>query len=163
MEIILYLSAAVAAIAFLILVIFLAKTLTSLQETLKSVSTTLTGLEGQLQGITKESTELLHKTNGLAEDIQKKSDDLNSVVFAIKDVGRSIQEFNSSIRKVSSTVSTGIDENKEKISQVVQWGNVLMELKDKWQLRKVKQESAAEEVYEERNEKVRKGRIHRSL
>ena len=44
MEIILYLSAAVAAIAFLILVIFLTKTLKSLQVTLDSVSHILTGV-----------------------------------------------------------------------------------------------------------------------
>ena len=74
MEIILYLSAAVAAIAFFILVIYLSKTLKSLQVTLDSVSHTLGGLEKQLEGLTTESTLLLNKTNALAEDLQKKSE-----------------------------------------------------------------------------------------
>ncbi|RFU68743.1 DUF948 domain-containing protein [Peribacillus saganii] len=136
MEIILYLSAAVAAVAFLILVIYLSKTLKSLQTTLESVAHTLTGLEKQMQGVSTETAQLLHKTNSLAEDLQKKSENLNTVVYAVKDVGTSIQKFNSSIQKVSNRVLTEVDNNKEKISQVVQWSNVVMELRDKWKARK---------------------------
>ncbi len=63
MIIILYLSVALIAIAFLVLVIYLSKTLKSLQLTLKHVASTLEGLEGQMKGITTETAELLHKTN----------------------------------------------------------------------------------------------------
>ncbi|MDQ0220323.1 DUF948 domain-containing protein [Peribacillus cavernae] len=136
MEVILYLSAAIAAIAFLVLVVFLSRTLKSLQATLDSVAHTLDGLEKQMQGVTVETTTLLHKTNVLAEDLQKKSENLNSVVHAVKDVGTSIQNFNSSIQKVSNKVQAGIDNNQEKISQIVQWSNVAMEIRDKWRTRK---------------------------
>lgn len=136
MEIILYLSAAVAAVAFLILVIYLAKTLKSLQGTLDSVAHTLTGLEKQLDGVTRETTVLLHKTNSLADDIQQKSESLNSVVSAVKDVGNSVQRFNQSIHSISSMVDNQIDKNQDKISQVVQWSNVFLELKDKWKSRR---------------------------
>ncbi|WP_335871301.1 DUF948 domain-containing protein [Bacillus sp. 2205SS5-2] len=159
MEIILYLSVAVIAVAFFILVVYLAKTLTSLQETLKSVSSTLDGLEGQMKGITTESTDLLHKTNLLAEDVQKKSEDLNTVVYAVKDVGRSIQEFNSSVRKVTKSVSRQMENNREKISQVVQWGNVAMELREKWQLKKSQNRDEASSVADEKNEVTRRGKI----
>ena len=81
---ILYLSVALIAIAFLILVIYLSKTLKSLQGTLDNVATTLSGLEKQLDGVTKETTILLHKTNELASDIQDKSESLNSVVMRLK-------------------------------------------------------------------------------
>jgi uncharacterized protein YoxC len=135
MEIILYLSAAVAAIAFLVLVIFLSRTLKSLQLTLDSVAQTLDGLEKQMQGVTVETASLLHKTNVLAEDLQMKSENLNSVVHAVKNVGTSIQDFNSSIQKVSNKVQAGIDNNQEKISQIVQWSNVALEIRDKWKAR----------------------------
>ncbi|HWO75452.1 MAG TPA: DUF948 domain-containing protein [Bacillus sp. (in: firmicutes)] len=138
MEIILYLSIAVIAIAFFILVIFLIKTLKSLQKTLDSVSHTLNGLEGQLQGVTKETTELLKKTNALAEDIKEKSVKLNSVVDAVKDVGTSIQKFNRSLEGVTEKVIHQVDTNQERISQVVQWGQVFMELRDRWSQRKQK-------------------------
>ena len=66
MILILYLSVALIAIAFLILVIYLSKTLKSLQMTLDNVAKTLSGLEKQLDGVTSETTMLLHKTNALS-------------------------------------------------------------------------------------------------
>ena len=132
MEIILYLSVALIAIAFLVLVISLTKTLKSVQTTLDSVSHTLDGLETQLQGVTRESADLLHKTNKLAEDIQQKSEELNTVVYAVKDVGSSIQGLNSSVKKVTTSISSELEKNQHKISQVVQWGKAAMELRDKW-------------------------------
>lgn len=149
MEILLYGSAAIAAIAFLILVIYLAKTLTSLQKTLNSVAHTLDGLEGQLKGITTETTELLHKTNELADDLKQKSENLNTAVMAVKDVGTSIQSFNTSIQKVSNKVVTEIENNQEKISQIVQWGNIALEMRDKWKARK-KQDEEVEEAPKKR-------------
>lgn len=136
MEIILYSSVAVVAIAFLILVIFLARTLTSLQKTLNGVAHTLNNLEGQLQGITTETTDLLHKTNELADDLKQKSEGLNTAVTAIKEVGTSIHSFNSSLQKVSNKVISEMDSNQEKISQIVQWGNAALEIREKWKSRK---------------------------
>ncbi|MED3552941.1 DUF948 domain-containing protein [Cytobacillus praedii] len=141
MQIILYLSIAVIAIAFLILVIYLSKTLKSLQVTLDSVSKTLVGLEKQLDGVTRETTELLHKTNALAEDIQHKSENLNSVVVAVKDVGDTVRSFNGSIQKVTASVNNQFEENKDKIAAVVQWSQIFLEMKDKWKMRKQNEKS----------------------
>ncbi|MBU8879761.1 DUF948 domain-containing protein [Bacillus sp. FJAT-29790] len=136
MQIILYLSVALIAIAFFILVIYLSRTLKSLQVTLESVSKTIEGLEKQLDGVTKETTALLHKTNALADDIAEKSESLNSVVNAVKDVGESVRGFNGSIQKITSSVNNQIEENKDKISQVVQWSQVFFEIKEKWKMRR---------------------------
>ncbi|EIJ79297.1 hypothetical protein PB1_17109 [Bacillus methanolicus PB1] len=141
MEILLYLSAIVAAISFLFLVIFLSITLRSLRSTLDNVSRTLSGLEKQLGGVTRETTELLHKTNSLADDIQKKSESLNSVIEAVKDVGHSVKKFNQSLQNITLTVNQKLEQNKDKISQVVQLGNVLFELRDKWKARKTQNNS----------------------
>jgi uncharacterized protein YoxC len=144
LQIILYLSIAVIAIAFLILVIYLSKTLKSLQVTLDSVSKTLVGLEKQLDGVTRETTELLHKTNALAEDIQHKSENLNSVVVAVKDVGDTVRSFNGSIQKVTTSVNNQFEENKDKIAAVVQWSQIFLEMKDKWKMRKQNEKSIVE-------------------
>lgn len=136
MEIILYVSIAIIAVAFFILVVYLIQTLKSSQKTLDSVSRTLIGLENQLRGVTSETTELLKKTNALAEDVQKKSQNLNSVVDAVKDVGTSVQRFNQSIDQISNKVITGVQNQQDKISQVVQWSQVLMELRDRWKQRR---------------------------
>ncbi|KAB7705874.1 DUF948 domain-containing protein [Bacillus aerolatus] len=132
MVIILYLSAAVAAIAFLILVLNLSKTLKSVDRTLDSLSRTVDRLEGQMQGITAETTELLHKTNVLAEDIQQKTEQMNTVVNAVKDVGSTVQNLNQSINKVTTTVASQMEKNQYKISQAVQWGNVVKQLVEKF-------------------------------
>lgn len=136
MQIILYLSVALIAIAFLVLVIYLSKTLKSLQVTLTSVSGTLKGLEKQLDGVMSETTFLLQKTNALAEDIQQKSKDLNCVVTAVKDVGTTISTFNGTLKNIAISVDESVEESKQKVSQIIQWSNVLLELKDKWQERK---------------------------
>ncbi|WML25278.1 DUF948 domain-containing protein [Neobacillus sp. OS1-33] len=136
MQIILYLSVALIAIAFFVLVIFLSTTLKSFQVTLTSVSKTLTGLEKQLDGVTAETTILLQKTNALADDIKMKTDRLNSVVEAVKDVGTTVTKFNGTLQNITQTVDMQVEESKEKISQIVQWSNIILELKDKWQARK---------------------------
>ncbi|PLS02039.1 DUF948 domain-containing protein [Neobacillus cucumis] len=136
MQIILYLSVALIAIAFFVLVIYLSKTLKSLQVTLTSVSDTLSGLEKQLDGVTTETTLLLQKTNALAEDIQQKSESLNSVVEAVKGVGTTVTKFNGTLKNITQSVDQQVEESKEKISQIVQWGNILLELKEKWQARR---------------------------
>ncbi|WP_251549637.1 DUF948 domain-containing protein [Neobacillus muris] len=152
MEIILYLSAAIAAIAFFVLVIYLASTLKSLRGTLDSVSDTLKGLETQLEGVTSETTLLLQKTNALAEDLQQKSERLNTVVEAVKDVGTTVSKFNGSLQNITHTVDRQIEENKDKISQIVQWSNVFLELKDKWQeKRQAKKESDVKELQRARS------------
>jgi uncharacterized protein YoxC len=151
MQIILYLSVALIAIAFFVLVIFLSTTLKSFQVTLTSVSKTLAGLEKQLDGVTAETTILLQKTNSLADDIKQKSDSLNSVVEAVKDVGTTVTKFNGTLQSITQSVDKQVEENKEKISQVVQWSNILLELKDKWQARK----QAKNEISLDEGKKVR--------
>ncbi|GKW46658.1 DUF948 domain-containing protein [Planococcus sp. NCCP-2050] len=142
-QILLYIAAIVAAIGFLILCVALAMTLNSLKNTLKEVTGTVAGLENQLQGVTLETTNLLHKTNELAEDIQVKSEKLNTVVDAVKGVGNSVTDLNSSIRRVTSEVSTQVEMNQDKIAQVVQWSNVVMGIRDKWKERKIYESRAA--------------------
>jgi len=136
LEFILYASIALIAVAFTVLVVYLAKTLKSLRITLDQVAGTLAGLEKQVEGITKETTDLLHKTNQLAEDIQKKSEKVNSVVDAVKEIGTSIQQFNRSMKKVSASVTGQLEKNEEKVAQAIQWTNAVMELIDKVKQRK---------------------------
>ena len=71
----------------------------------------------------------------IAFDIQKKSENLNTVVEAVKEVGTTIKGFNNSVQKVSTKVEKELIENEEKIAPVVQWGNAFFELRDLWKKR----------------------------
>ncbi|MCM2531396.1 DUF948 domain-containing protein [Neobacillus pocheonensis] len=136
MQIILYLSVALIAIAFFILVIYLAKTLKSLQFTLTGVSNTLKEVEKHLEEVTTETTLLLQKTNVLADDFQAKAESLNSVIDAVKDVGTTVSKFNGTLKGISTSFDKQVEQNKEKVSQIIQWSDVLLEIKDKWKARK---------------------------
>ena len=99
-----------------------------------------------MDGVTKETTELLQKTNALADDIQEKSQNLNSVVSAVKNVGTTVNKFNGTLKTLTESFDIQVEESKEKVSQIVQWSNVFLELKDKWNAKK--QEKNANHVEE---------------
>ncbi len=142
MEILLYISALVAAVAFAVLVIYLVRTLKSANRTLDHLANTMAGLEKQINGITKETEELLHRTNRLADDIQGKTESLNTVFSSVKELGDSVGQVNQSIRHVSNTVSTQAIKQSDQIAQAVQWGNVAIDLYTKFKQRKQQQNSS---------------------
>jgi uncharacterized protein YoxC len=133
-----YISVVIIAIAFLVLVIFVSKTLKTFQTTLMSVTATIDSLEKQLKDVTTETTQLIHHTNDLTMDLQKKVEGLNSVVHALKETGATVQKFNQSMNKVQSRVTTQVEKNQEKVSQVIQWGSTFIEIWDKWKEKKKK-------------------------
>jgi uncharacterized protein YoxC len=128
-EIILYLSVALVAIAFFILVVYLVKTLKRVQDTLQSLTKTIEGMEKQVNEIGTETSQLLHKTNAVADDVQKKMESLNRLFDTVKQVGATIQTFNDSLAKQLSS-------NEQKVIQAVQWGNAFLEIWGKWKRRK---------------------------
>jgi uncharacterized protein YoxC len=136
MEIILYVSIALVAVAFAVLVYFLVQTLKALKHTLQNVASTLEGVEKQLRGVTVETTELLHKTNRLAEDIQVKSESLNSLFVQVKDVGTSLNHLNQSFRKVTTKVAAASEQQSEQVSKVLQWSDAALKMWQKWQINK---------------------------
>ncbi|ALA54311.1 DUF948 domain-containing protein [Shouchella clausii] len=136
MEAILYISALIVALAFAILVIYLIKTLKSATKTLENTSATVEALEKQLRGITTESELLLKKTNVLADDLQQKSESLNTVFGAAKELGESMKTLNQSVHQVSTKISDQTSRNAETVSQAVQWGQAVLDFYTKFKQRK---------------------------
>ncbi|MCP8617148.1 DUF948 domain-containing protein [Salirhabdus salicampi] len=124
----LYISALIAAIAFAVLVIYLAGTLKAARNTLTEVAESLDSLQKQMEGITVESTALLNKANQLTEDIQKKSEKLNHLVDGIYGIGDSVHQFNRSIESVSNEIVTSAETHKGNAAQVVTWGQAAIDL-----------------------------------
>ena len=94
-------------------------------------------IEQHIEELSGETKQLLHKTNKLADDLQDKSARLNTAVDAISDIGESVQKLNQTIQKITRSVTQQIEANQEKVSQIVQWSQVILQLKDKWQERKM--------------------------
>jgi len=128
MENLLYISAIIAALAFLVLVIYLAAVLVAVKKTMNNVASTLGSLEEQMRGITRETEELLNRTNRLAEDINEKSMKLNGVLDGVKGIGETIQDFSMSLRGISTSITQAASVNKDQAAQAVKWGAAVMSL-----------------------------------
>lgn len=128
-KILLYLSVALIAIAFFLLVIYLIKTLKTVQGTLQSLTKTIEGMEKQIQAIGTETAELLHKTNAVVDDVQKKVESVNVLFEAVKQVGSTVQTFNDALTKKWTA-------NEQKLVQAVQWGNAFLGIWEKWKEKK---------------------------
>ncbi|RSK28206.1 DUF948 domain-containing protein [Bacillus sp. HMF5848] len=128
MIIIVYISVAVIALAFLILVIYLARTLRSMQTTFQQVSSTIDSFDKQLKGITEETTSLLKKTNGLADDLQKKSEQLNTVIKSVEEFGGTISRVNSSMQEMTDKFMKQLDIQKDTFSKLVDVTHTAMEM-----------------------------------
>ncbi|MCQ2008690.1 MAG: DUF948 domain-containing protein [Sporolactobacillus sp.] len=133
MIIILYLAVAVIAVAFAVLVYFLSQTLRAAQKTMEDVASTLEDVQVQVKGLSEETTELLHRTNLLAVDLQRKSKSLNSVFDAVEGFGESLGSINTSVKRVASNIESKGFENSGKIAQTMQWSKAAIDLIHRWQ------------------------------
>lgn len=126
MIVILYIAALIFSLAFAALVIFI---IVSLNPILKEVDDTLSVMKEEVNNITVESTELLKKTNRLADDIENKSAKLNGLFDGIKGIGETVKDLNTSIKQVSTKVSTTLTKEQDKIAQFTKWGTALLNLR----------------------------------
>ena len=106
MEILLAVSALIASLSLLLIVIFVIITLKSAKQTMGEVSETLKRVETKLTGITEQSEQLMEKTNRIAEDAEYKLQTLNSLSSSAKNLGKSTDHMNKSILAISNEVAT---------------------------------------------------------
>jgi len=106
LEILLYVSALIAALSLLLIAVFVVITLKSAKQTIGEVSETLKRVETKLGGITEKSEQLMEKTNRIAEDAEKKLQTLDSLSTSAKDLGDSTNYMSQSIRQISDKVAS---------------------------------------------------------
>ncbi|MFB9760010.1 MULTISPECIES: DUF948 domain-containing protein [Bacillaceae] len=155
MEIILYVSALIAAIAFAVLAAYLGNTLVAMRKTLLSLARTTAALEKQLQGVTYETEQLLHKTNALAEDIQQKSQSLNKVVKSVEGIGTTIDSINGKLAQATNSVTHQVEQNADKVAQVMQWSTAAIEVYGRLRKRKLEKDEQRERKQERPPVRVR--------
>ena len=136
MEALLYISVALIAVSFIVLVLYVISTLKRVSKTLENVSQTVSNVQSQLKGVLEETETMVKRTSSLAEDLQQKSAKLDPLLDSINGLGKTVQNFNESLEIISKGIIGKVDKNKEKISQVVQLGTIILGLKDRWRERK---------------------------
>lgn len=91
----------IAAIAFLILVIFACIVLNQLSKTMKETNKSITTLTQDVHNLSHEMEDVLSNTNSLLDDINKKTVELDPAVKAVADVGQSVSDVNASLRSLT--------------------------------------------------------------
>ncbi|AEI45787.1 DUF948 domain-containing protein [Paenibacillus mucilaginosus] len=98
-------SVAVAAIAFVALVVFLIMTLRSVSALLGQTNGIMREIQQQVSGLSAEATEVLRHTNEVTVDVRNKLHSIDSVVYSVKNVGDAVEEITSSLKQASATVA----------------------------------------------------------
>ncbi|MFC0298762.1 DUF948 domain-containing protein [Geobacillus jurassicus] len=135
MEWLLYGSVALIALAFLLLVVYIARTLVVLQETLRRLAAAISHADEQVQTVAKEVHELLRVANGIAFDVQKKAEKLDGAVEAVGEIGGTVRTLNRALRQAAAALSARASRGQEKWMKVLRWTNVLLDIWEKWRER----------------------------
>ena len=124
MEILLYVSAIIAALSLLLIAIFVVTTLKSAKQTMSEVSETLKRVETKLGGVTEKSEQLMEKTNKIAEDAEIKLQTFDSLSHSAKELGNSKTYIDQSLRQMSDKVANP----PKKYADVMQQATALTEV-----------------------------------
>ncbi|MDR6227434.1 DUF948 domain-containing protein [Desmospora profundinema] len=126
---ILQISAAVAAVAFVVLAVYLILALRKLTDTLTSVDSTLREMKPRLEEVADESSRTLKEARHLLEDARLKSEQTDAFFQAVNGMGNSLQELSTSITRTASV-------QKERLANVTAVASVVMDLWKKWRSEK---------------------------
>ncbi|MBS2967407.1 DUF948 domain-containing protein [Metabacillus sp. KIGAM252] len=95
-------SAAIAAVAFTILVVFLIMTLRKVMVTLAETKKTLSDARSAVNGLTEEAEELIHTANQISVDVKGKVKAVDPLIESVHDVGEVIQNVTSSVKRATA-------------------------------------------------------------
>jgi uncharacterized protein YoxC len=117
-------SVAVIAIAFVVLVIYLILLSKAIRVTLHQVNQTLVGVRQELEGINGQAQKVLEHTNEISFDLKRKSEALNPLFNALANVGEILEHKTYVLKKeaLASSHEEGrsIKINSEEIGRLYQ-------------------------------------------
>jgi uncharacterized protein YoxC len=105
----------IAAIAFLVLVVFIGVFLTKMVRTLGEVNQSIKTMTDDMDVIAKQTEDILANANTLLDDVNHKVATIDPVFKAAADLGTSVSDLNEATReltgKVSSTAKKSVTSN----------------------------------------------------
>jgi uncharacterized protein YoxC len=106
-------SVAAIAIAFVVLVVYLIRTLKSLTVLIENTNQTLTRVEQQVGAVTSDTTELIQHAKEIVVDVQGKIKKMDSTFSSLKQSGEAAKEVTLSVRQVSSALAQFIHSRRK--------------------------------------------------
>ncbi|MHA8110928.1 DUF948 domain-containing protein [Lactobacillaceae bacterium Melli_B4] len=97
----------IAALAFLLLVIFIGVFLMKLVTTLNEVNQSLKSLTDDVDVISSQTEKVLASSNSMLKDLNDKVNTIDPVFQAAADLGQSVSELNDSTKNLTSRVKNG--------------------------------------------------------
>lgn len=101
-------SALIAAIAFVVLVIYLIKTLVSAKTSLDQATQTLADIQQTIDAVSTDVKEVVSTANEMTSNIHVQVKKLEPVVDSVENVGEALEEITSVLKSVSVGFTKGI-------------------------------------------------------
>lgn len=140
---ILEISSAVAALAFVVLVVYLVTLIQSAKRSLADTNETLALIRKDLEKVSQESVSLMKAGEQLIRDADEKLHSLDPLANSVKHTGQALEQVTDSVRQVSAAVSrsaTGfgkhMDKNQGRFAEILEYTSLGLQLWQKWQSRK---------------------------
>ena len=124
----------IAALAFLILVVFICAVLKNLVTTVKEMNISIKTLTKDADSIAGNVDELMNKTNVLLDDINHKASELDPLFRTAAELSESVSALNEASRSMAEKVVHST-ENAAKASMAFRFGKMAIGL---WDRRKTK-------------------------
>ena len=141
MEILLYLSAAIAAVSLLLIAIFVIIAVKNATKMMKEVSETMDRMESKISGITSKSDQLMEKTNQIAADVESKVHRLESVSKSAEHFVNSTKNMNDSFNSISRQIATPEPKYNEAMEKMTVLTETISRIYFKFKSEKQKQDS----------------------
>lgn len=106
MDILLYISAIIAALAFLLIAVFVVITLKSTKQTMSEVSETLKRVETKVSGVATKAESLVDKTNQITQNAEQKLEAFDNLSKAAQKLDDTTNDLQASFQNVAKQIST---------------------------------------------------------
>jgi uncharacterized protein YoxC len=140
---ILEISAAVAAAAFAILVVYLVTLIQSAKKSLADTNDTLLSIRKEIEAVSKQSVSLMATSEQLIREADEKLHSLDPIARSVKHTGEALEQVTDSVRQVSAAVSrsaTGlgrsVEKNQGRLTEIMEYASIGLQLWQKFQSHK---------------------------
>ncbi|WP_438434554.1 DUF948 domain-containing protein [Gorillibacterium sp. sgz500922] len=135
-------SVAVIAVAFAALVVFLIRTLNTVQTSLKDTNKTIVEVQRELNDVSTEVKGLIRNTNQITMDVRNKMKALDSLFGTVENVGDTLEGVTSTLRTASNRFMSNVHRNINQVEttenkKVYKMLNTVSSAIDIWQRIKV--------------------------
>lgn len=133
-------SAAVASLAFVVLVCYLVSLIVAAKRSLSETNRTLNRMREELEAVGKQGVSLMAAGEKLVKDADEKLHSLDPITRSVRQTGEALEQVTSSVKQVSTAVSRSaagihhtMERSQSQITEIAEFASMGMTLWQKWQ------------------------------